>query len=147
MNKFFTYTYYYSISLRNKIFTHDVWSVNSLVFTMKNLLPCIAFTRQTDHRTNLKFGRTFFAEQQLLKYNYEQTKESMILNLEWLDASWAISNPLLMSYSAIPNLQLDVPNWDNWEHFWIALLFILMPNLRYISKPTSSAHVTTALCW
>lgn len=80
LNQFFTYTYYYSIPLRNKIFTHDVWSVNSLVFTMKNLLPCIAFTRQTDHRINLKFGWTFFAEQQLLKDNYGQTKESMILN-------------------------------------------------------------------
>lgn len=98
-------------------------------FHGESMLPCKAFIWLTiwskDKFKNL--ARLFIAKQQLLGDIYEQNKKSVILNLEWLNANWAILQTQLC------HPQSSTPCTKSWDNFWIPLLFILMSKLRYVS--------------
>lgn len=97
-------------------------------FHGESMLPCKAFTWLSDHRTKFKnLAGLFIAKQQLLIDIYGQTKWSVILNLEWLNANWAILQTQLCHPQSSTRCN------KIWDNFWITLLFILMSKLRYES--------------
>lgn len=126
LNHFCTYTNYYLTPLRNKIFTHDV---NSIVFMVKvcclvKLLLDWTFYCKTVVKRHLRTNQVicdleFRMVECQLRYFANTTLPSPIFNSLYQKLGQFLNNP---------SIYIDVKT-------------------EICIRPTSSAHVTTALCW
>lgn len=109
-------------------------------FHGESMLPCKAFT-WPEHRTNFKLGLTFYCKTTVVKIHLQTNQVMCDLEFRTVEcqlryfANTTLTSPIFNSLYQKLGQFLDNPS------------IYIDVKTEICIRPTSSAHVTTALCW